>query len=244
MDNDDETIGRILNRREALAVLGASGFFLLTGCARNADATDTTWTDTPGGMCVVRPQQTRGPYFVDEKLNRSDIRVDPSDGLARPGTQLDLTFNVSRVASACTPLAGAIVDVWHCDHLGVYSDSVDPGFNTTGNKFLRGYQTTDAGGAAKFTTIYPGWYQGRAVHIHFMIRSAFTSPSYQFTSQLYFDDTLTDQVHAQSPYSAKGHRTLRNSRDGIYRNGGSQLVLAAAPAGSGYAATFNIGLQV
>lgn len=242
MDNDDETVGRVLTRREALAVLGVSGLALISGCTTYRNATDTTTSGS--GMCIVRPQQTQGPYFVDEKLNRTDIRSDPSDGTTRPGAQLDLTFNVSRITSACAPLAGALVDVWHCDHLGVYSDASDPGFNTVGKKFLRGYQTTDANGVAKFTTIYPGWYQGRAVHIHFMIRSpSGTSPSYQFTSQLYFDDALTDQVHALSPYSAKGQRTRRNSGDGIFNNGGSQLLLTAAASSTGYAATFNIGLQ-
>src|SRR5207253_10058042 len=154
--------------------------------------------------CVVRPALTEGPYFVDEKLNRSDIRSDPSDGTVKPGAQLTLTVNVSRVSGAsCLPLAGATVDVWHCDALGVYSDATDPGFNTKGKKFLRGYQTTDANGKVQFTTIYPGWYQGRAVHIHFKIRTSATGASKEFTSQWFFDETLTDQVHAQQPYAAK-----------------------------------------
>ena len=157
-------------------------------------------------------------------------------------------FNVSRIsANVCTPLAGVLVDIWHCDALGVYSDVQDPSFNTAGKKFLRGYQVTDASGIARFTTIYPGWYQGRTVHIHFKIRSApSASPGFEFTSQLYFDDALTDQVHAQEPYAAKGPRTLRNAGDGIFAQAGSQLILALtplAPNGQGYAATFNIALQ-
>lgn len=195
--------------------------------------------------CVVRPELTEGPYFVDEKLDRSDIRSDPTDGSVKEGTPLQLTMVVSQVGSSCTPLAGAQVDIWHCDALGVYSDASDPSFNTKGKKFLRGYQMTDANGKVQFTTIYPGWYQGRAVHIHFKIRTGPGSQAgYEFTSQWFFDENVTDQVHAQAPYASKGQRTLKNEGDNIYTSGGSQLVLNTVKSGDGYAATFDIGLQV
>jgi len=195
--------------------------------------------------CVVRPELTEGPYFVDEKLDRSDIRSDPSNGSVKEGVPLLLTFVVSQVGNSCTPLAGAQVDVWHCDAAGVYSDASDPGFNTRGQKFLRGYQVTDAKGRAQFTTIYPGWYQGRAVHIHFKIRTDPNSQAgYEFTSQLFFNESTTDQVHAQEPYAQKGKRTLLNEGDGIYRNGGSKLLLDPTRSGDSYAATFDIGLQM
>jgi protocatechuate 3,4-dioxygenase beta subunit len=192
----------------------------------------------------VRPEQTEGPYFVDEMLNRSDIRPDPSSGEVKEGLPLQITMRVSQIGDACAPLAGAQVDIWHCDALGVYSDTTDPGFDTVGQKFLRGYQVTDAHGVAQFTTIYPGWYQGRTVHIHFKIRTDPNSEvGEEFTSQLFFDDSLTDQVHAQEPYAGKGQRTLRNDGDGIFREGGDQLLLQLTPTGEGYAATFDIGLQ-
>jgi protocatechuate 3,4-dioxygenase beta subunit len=179
-------------------------------------------------------------------LNRSDIRSDPSDGSVKEGAPLHLVFNVSQLeGSSCTALSGAMVDIWHCDAMGIYSDVQDPSFDTTGQKFLRGFQLTDANGRAEFTTIFPGWYQGRTVHIHFKIRTTNSSQqSYDFTSQLYFDDSLTDEVHAQAPYASKGQRTLRNSGDGIYRNGGDQLTLPAVEDGKGYSATFDIGLQM
>jgi protocatechuate 3,4-dioxygenase beta subunit len=193
----------------------------------------------------VRPELTEGPYYVDEELNRSDIRSDPSSGVVQPGALLALTFNVSSAASkACTPLANAVVDVWHCNALGVYSDVSDPGFSTTGQKFLRGYQVTGSDGVARFATIYPGWYQGRTVHIHFKVRSSASSGSaYEFTSQLFFDDALTDHIHAQQPYASKGQRDLRNAQDGIYHQGGSQLVLRVSQTDQGYAATFDIALD-
>ena len=121
--------------------------------------------------CVVRPELTEGPYFVDEKINRSDIRTDTTTNAVSAGVPLVLTFLVSQIgSSACTPLQGAQVDIWHCDALGVYSDVS----GNSGN-FLRGYQVTDANGQAQFTTIYPGWYRGRAVHIHFKIRTTGTN---------------------------------------------------------------------
>jgi protocatechuate 3,4-dioxygenase beta subunit len=254
MQNDDQPRGYVLTRREAVTILGVSGVALFTGCRGSSTRVsgDTATSSTVladagarGSMCVVRPEMTEGPYFVDEMLNRSDIRPDPADGSVKPGAPLQLTFNVSTLAAAaCTPLAGALVDVWHCDHLGVYSDVSDPGFNTVGKKFLRGYQVTDARGVARFSTVYPGWYQGRTVHIHFKIRSVPSSrPGFEFTSQLYFDDALTDRVHAQQPYAAKGQRTVRNDRDGIYRRGGSQLLLALTETSGRYTATFDVALQ-
>ena len=199
-----------------------------------------------GSSCIVRPEQIEGPYFVDEKLNRSDTRSDPSDGSVKEGVPLRLTLRVSQInGNGCAPLAGAVVDIWHCDALGVYSDVRDPGFNTVGKKFLRGYQVTDANGTVHFTTIYPGWYPGRTVHIHFKIRTGPKSGrGYEFTSQLYFDDSITNQVHAQEPYARKGQRTLKNDGDGIFRWGGKQLMLSLNRTDEGYTATFDIGLQM
>lgn len=258
-DNDDEIRGHLLSRREAIAILGATGLAYLSGCnggsagSAQAGAGATTGVAADPGTsaasfqgCVVRPEMTEGPYFVDEKLNRSDIRSDPSDGTLRPGTPLRITFDVSRLAaSSCVPLAGAMVDVWHCDHLGVYSDVTDPRFNSQGKKFLRGYQVTDASGKATFDTIYPGWYQGRAVHIHFKIRTdPAGSRGQEFTSQLFFDESVNDRVHAQAPYAAKGRRDRMNENDGIFmRGGGSQLILPVVASGGGYAGTFTIALQ-
>jgi protocatechuate 3,4-dioxygenase beta subunit len=265
-DDDDAPAGTILSRREVLALIGATG---LVACAPSAlsgatptassaatvagtaaatpsaTAAATTGAAVPVPSCIVRPAVTEGPYFVDEKLNRSDIRSDPSNGAVKPGAALSLTFNVARLSgAACSALANAQVDVWHCDALGVYSDATDPSFNTKGQKFLRGYQLTDASGKALFTTIYPGWYQGRAVHIHFKIRTTAANGTVSdFTSQLFFDDALNAQVFATAPYSQKGSSGwMKNAQDGIYTGGGDKLLLKPGAAGSGYAAAFDIGL--
>ena len=243
MTDENRPAGRLLSRREVVVFLGSTGAaWLMAGSLFHRWAI----AGTLGPSCVVRPEQTEGPYFVDERLNRSDIRSDPTDGRVRPGAPLTLTLLVSRLnAGDCQPLAGAQVDIWHCDALGVYSDVQDPDFSTVGQKFLRGYQITNAHGEAQFVTVYPGWYPGRTVHIHFKIRTApMAKRSFQFTSQLYFDDELTDRVHADPPYAAKGPRTARNQQDWIFRRGGDQLMLAPKATADGYAATFAIGLQL
>ena len=242
MTDEDRPMGRLLSRREVVAFLGATGAVWLAG-----GSLFPRWAiaGTPGPSCVVRPEQTEGPYFVDERLNRSDIRSDPTDGQVRPGTPLALTLLVSRLnAGDCQPLPDAQVDIWHCDAMGVYSDVQDPGFDTVGKKFLRGYQVTDARGEARFVTVYPGWYPGRTVHIHFKIRTVpVAKRSFEFTSQLYFNDELTDRVHAAPPYAAKGPRTERNQHDWIFRRDGDRLMLDTTTTADGYAASFAIGLQ-
>jgi protocatechuate 3,4-dioxygenase beta subunit len=233
------------SRRELLGLIGTSAAASLLGDlgGRSAAAGPAA-----APACVVRPEQTEGPYFVDDRLRRSDIRVDPSDGSVKPGMPLRLSFRVSRIdGRACAPLGGAIVDVWQCDALGVYSGVRDFNglFDTRGKQFLRGYQVTDADGTARFLTIYPGWYPGRTVHIHFKVR---TDPAarkgHEFTSQLYFDDAVSDRVHAQAPYAGEERRRMRNAADGIFRNGGEQLMLRLEKDAQGYAGTFDIGLRM
>ena len=252
-----------LSRRDLLgfAAKGAASVVvsqsLLLACAANASgATDTssstdtsdTTTGTPtsgSATCVLTAALTEGPFFVDEMLNRSNITTDPVTGAVSSGLPLTLTFNVERVAnSACTPLTGAYLDVWHCDATGTYSD-----VSGSSRKFLRGYQITDANGVAAFTTIYPGWYSGRAVHIHFKLRLfAGSTKTYEFTSQFFFDDTLTDAVYTQSPYSSRGTRNTRNASDGIYNSlstiDKAGLTLQTSKTTDGYAGVINLGVTV
>lgn len=226
-----------MSRREALALVGSA-----------VVAARASWSSAavPALSCIASPAQTEGPYFVDERLNRSDIRSEPADDSMREGVPLTLSLVISSVAAGkCAPLAGATVDVWHCDVDGRYSDTRDSNFNTVGKKFLRGYQVTDAAGSVRFTTIYPGWYEGRAVHIHFKIRGATAAKrAYEFTSQFYFDDTFSDRVYARAPYTKRKQRTVRNAGDGIFRDGGSQMILPVTESGAAYAVSFNVGLNL
>jgi protocatechuate 3,4-dioxygenase beta subunit len=198
--------------------------------------------------CVVRPAQTEGPYFVDENLSRADIRSDPTDGSVKEGVALRLVLGVFRIdGTACAPIAGALVDIWQCDALGVYSDVLDGSgrFDTRGMKFLRGNLTTGQDGTVEFLTIYPGWYAGRTVHIHFKIRiDPSAQQGHEFTSQLYFDESVNDEVFALLPYSTQGARTTMNEQDGIFLQGGSNLMLSVSKEGQGYAGRFNLGLQL
>jgi protocatechuate 3,4-dioxygenase beta subunit len=251
MDDDDRPIGRVLTRREALAIIGVgSGVTIVAACmpavlatpspsAASATAAPSSAAVASLPSCVVKPELTEGPFFVDEKIERSDIRTDSNSGTASEGTALNLAFAVSRVSgSSCVPFEGAVVDVWHCDAGGAYSDIVQNG--TSGQNFLRGYQVTDANGNATFTTIYPGWYQGRTVHIHFKIRTdPGANSGLEFTSQLFFDEGVSAEVFAQAPYSGRGQQDTPNSNDGIFD---SQLLMVPVRSGSGYAATFEIGV--
>lgn len=238
----DERMGYVLSRRAVVTLLAATGGIWLTG---GGLVPRPTFAGAAEPSCIVRPEQTEGPYFVDEQLYRSDIRSDPATGQVKLGTPLTLMFQVMRIsAGACRPLPGALIDIWHCDAMGAYSDVRDPGFNTLGKKFLRGCQISDAGGSTQFLTIYPGWYPIRTVHIHFKIRTApVAKKSFAFTSQVYFPDELTDQVHAGLPYSALGHRRVRNRHDFIFRDGGDQLMLVPSQVDTGYTAAFSIALQ-
>lgn len=297
MDNDDDPVGRILTRREAIAAGGLSALAWLAGCSSGNDSgenatsgsstaasgsagtsstnasvsstssetttatamstsnssypatgtmTNTSVTTSEGTTaCVAQTELTEGPYYVDENLRRSDIRTDTDTGNQQEGTKLDLSFNVFNLANdSCSPLDDALVDVWHANADGVYSDVESQG--TSGKDFLRGIQETDDSGEASFTTIYPGWYTGRAVHIHFKIRSPNSaSDAYEFTSQLFFDEDLTDQVFSTEPYSDRDERDTRNSGDNIFSQGNAnQLLLDLTETDDGYAGTLNVAFNI
>lgn len=261
-----------LSRRDTLRLLGATSAASLFGLSKNAlpgmmtvptsgyeallarlvqpalfAASPVLATKAVTEMaCVARPALTEGPFFVDERLNRSDIRSDPANNTVKPGTPLKIKFTVYRTSGGtCTPLAGAYVDLWHCDATGGYSDVSGQGNpNNLGQKFLRGYQVTDANGVVEFTTIYPGWYSGRTVHMHYKVRLfAGTTRTYDFTSQVCFDDALTDQVFTQAPYNARPNRNTRNSNDSIAQQGGSSVILDVKSDGQGgYTTSYDLSL--
>ncbi|MGH7893625.1 MAG: hypothetical protein ACREQL_03105 [Candidatus Binatia bacterium] len=228
----EKTPWRPLTRRQALTFIGAAGAVSLSGVGSRT----RSWA----AACAVPPAVTEGPYFVDELLERSDITIDPSDGSVVTGVPLQLKINVLRADDSCAPATGVQVDVWHASAGGLYSD--EAANNTVGKKFLRGYQVTDANGAALFTTIYPGWYSGRTIHIHFKVRTFDGSQTtYEFTSQLFFDDATSDQVLAQSPYDSRGDRDTSNAEDTIYD--GALLLTLTADGSGGYVGTFDMGLD-
>ena len=210
-----------ISRRRALGAFGTVSLGALLGACWNDDRKVAT---TDGGSATVEPktspatsslaekldaagscaqtaEQTEGPYYFDADAIRSDIRE------GRDGTTLTLALRV-READGCTPIENAIVDIWHCDAGGVYS-GFDDG---EGERFLRGAQATNEDGIARFTTIYPGHYQGRTVHIHAKVH---LDRRTVLTTQLYFDDAVSDRVFAGGGYPDAGGRQ-RNDADGIF----------------------------
>jgi protocatechuate 3,4-dioxygenase beta subunit len=228
--------------------------------ATQADAsTNETCTLTPSLIEVEgTPQQIEGPYFVNNMPNRSDITSDTSTGSVQEGIPLRLVINVYDVdrdggEGSCIPLRGALVDIWHANPQGIYSGVQQQG--TTGQNFLRGNQVTDDNGTVRFTTVYPGWYEGRAIHIHIKVRTFEDSnENFEWTSQFYLNNSITEQVHTQPPYSDHGQPDMTNEEDGIYTgpstdgliqsNAGEHLMLNMTQddeeEGQGYIGTFNV----
>jgi protocatechuate 3,4-dioxygenase beta subunit len=178
--------------------------------------------------CVLAPEQTEGPYFLDGDRIRRNI----TEG--RPGVPLTLRLTVLDV-STCKPIRGAAVDVWHCDAAGVYS-----GVQGNTGRFLRGIQRTSSKGIAIFQTIYPGWYPGRTVHVHLKVA---LGGNVVHTGQLYFPDRVTDVVYRRAPYDRRPNRSPRNGGDSIYRSGGSRSTLRLVRRGAGYVGSIAMGVQ-
>jgi protocatechuate 3,4-dioxygenase beta subunit len=192
--------------------------------------------DGPAGVasgavkCVLTPEQTEGPFYIENEKVRRNI----TDG--RRGTPLTLRATVVD-ASTCRPIKGAAVDIWHCDAGGVYSGF---GQGASSRTFLRGMQRTNASGLALLKTIYPGWYQGRTVHIHVKVH---VGGNVVHTGQLYFPDSLTDKVFRKAPYKSRPGRTTRNSNDFVFANGGKNSMLSVRADGAGgYVASITMGV--
>ncbi len=230
----------LFTRRRLLATLGALGAGPFVTHGTHAAAATS---------CVLSPAMMEGPYFVEERLNRSDLTA----GTTKPGVVhgLPLTLNIDLAGiqpTGCLPIAGMQVDVWHADASGDYSDIGAGRSNAAKDAFLRGYQVSDANGRVTFRTIYPGWYPGRTIHIHVKARrfNPAGNTTYDFTSQLFFDDAINDKVMAMPPYSARRTRNVRNAGEYIFGNDANALVALSVPAdGSrGYVAAITLGLRL
>jgi protocatechuate 3,4-dioxygenase beta subunit len=222
---------RRLTRRESLVAAGGLvAAALLPGAAEAEEGSGPAAVSSGAISCVLSPELTQGPYYVPNEKVRRNI----TEG--KPGVALELRLTVVD-ASTCKPVKGAAVDVWHADAGGAYSGAIA---GKAGTNFLRGVQRTDRNGLAAFTSIYPGWYPGRAVHIHVMVH---LGGSVVHTGQLFFPDTFSDAVYKRAPYSARPARDTRNAADAIYRNGGSRSRLAPKSSGSGFRAAITMGVH-
>ncbi|MFT4122365.1 MAG: intradiol ring-cleavage dioxygenase [Microbacteriaceae bacterium] len=210
--------------RSAEAALAAS-----TGCV-TVDTTDET---------------TQGPFWVDEKLNRSDIRTNSDGTDEQDGVPLSLTITLYDV-SDCGPQVGAYIDIWHANAEGVYSDVSGSGNpDEKGYTWLRGYQVTDENGQVTFTTIYPGWYLSRAIHIHARVRISLDETdedaTHNFTTQMFFDEEISQQVLATSAYKSDSDERTTNSTDAIYES--ALQVPLSGDTSTGYTGSFQINLD-
>lgn len=180
--------------------------------------------------CVLTPEQTEGPYYIAKEKLRRNI----TDG--RPGTPLTLRLRVVD-AKTCRPIKGAAVDIWHCDAAGIYSGF---GAGRASRTFMRGIQRTNANGVATFKTVYPGWYQGRTVHIHVKVH---VRGNVVHMGQLYFPDRVTDAAYRRAPYTTRPNRDVRNADDMVFRNGGKRSLLSLRRSGSGYVGSIRMGVR-
>jgi protocatechuate 3,4-dioxygenase beta subunit len=221
--------GQKLTRRGS--ILGFGGFLLAALGWRSTGAEAGPAGVASGAVaCVLTPEQTEGPYYIaGEKLRRNITE-------GRPGVPLLLRLRVVD-ASTCRPIKGAAVDIWHADALGVYS-----GFGSgSGNRtFMRGIQKTDANGLARFRSVWPGWYQGRTVHIHVKVH---VGGNVVHTGQLYFPDAVTDNVFRRKPYNRRGKRTTRNANDFVFAQGGKRSLLSVRRNGTDYIAAITMGVH-
>jgi protocatechuate 3,4-dioxygenase beta subunit len=257
-----------LTRRGALIAAGGVGLAALLaacGSSGSSDSAATSGAGSTGGNAAttggstetsaasgaattaaaavaLAPEMTEGPYYLDLDLVRNDITED------REGVPLALNLVVIDVNSGA-PLEGAAVDVWHCDAEGLYSGFVDASASANSGAsdlsdsgtFLRGTQVTDASGAATFATIYPGWYQGRTVHIHIKVRA---NGGDIHTGQLFFDDAFTDEVYATAePYASRNGNRLLNTDDNIFQSGGDLSTLVVTETAEGYTSSLTMGVS-
>jgi protocatechuate 3,4-dioxygenase beta subunit len=252
-----DTTGPISSRRSLLRLAGGMGAAaFIAACGGTKAATDTTAAGassssssassssstagsgataasaTPAtaagatGACVLAPEMTEGPYYVAGEPTRRDV----TEG--KPGAPLALKLTV--VDTSCAPISGATVEIWHADASGDYSAF---GKGASSRTFLRGQQVTGADGLVSFDTIYPGWYQGRATHIHLKVHRGGNTVH---TGQLFFDEAVNDAVYALPAYAGHSGTRTRNATDGIYRSGGASSMLALVKSGAGYAGSITL----
>jgi protocatechuate 3,4-dioxygenase beta subunit len=228
MREDPET------RRGALKLFGGFGLALV-GCAaaNTAGASSSADASADGGTCQASPDETAGPYpDKTGMLNEpAFFRQDIAEG--KTGVPLVLTLTV---VQSCAPVAGAVVEIWHCDKDGNYSEYNDQ----AGATFLRGLQTSDASGQVKFTTIYPGWYQGRATHIHVEV---YVEGVLRKTTQIAFPEDVNANVYSQSPLYTKGQNPTSNAADIVFADGDAlELATVSGDVSKGYGAALAIGI--
>jgi protocatechuate 3,4-dioxygenase beta subunit len=240
--------------RNSLGIIGAGT--IVAACSKSSPSSGSsssgsgTGTGTgSSGSCVASPNEVEGPYpYPGGEINNPLQRVDITGG--QTGLPLSLTLTVVNVNQSCAVVQNARVDIWYCNKDGYYSGYANqPGILGTqsylGQTWLRGYQLSDASGQVKFTGIYPGWYSGRATHIHVEV---FVNNTLVKTTQMAFPETISDAVHVTSLYASHGINTTRNANDNIFGNSATdlanQMLSLTGNTTSGYTGTYTIGIAI
>ncbi|BAC73473.1 protocatechuate dioxygenase [Streptomyces avermitilis] len=250
-DTSEPSIGR----RTVLIATGATAVTLAVSAAAATEAPTADAKDAApaaaAAVCTLTKEMTEGPYYLDGALVRADI----TEGKA--GIPLKLALTVVD-DSTCAPISNALVELWHSDALGEYSGFVgNNGHSEPDNgKFLRGGVLTNSSGVANITSIYPGWYRGRCVHIHVKVHTgvtltsdgSFTGGQELHTGQLFFNETVTTAVAKISPYSTNTVTRTTLAQDSIYDDGGAAsglltLTALGSSTSSGYAGTLTLGVD-
>lgn len=219
----------------------------------NGPTSSATPTTVGAKACTLTPEMTSGPYYIDGAAVRRDV----TEG--KPGFPLQVEFTVID-STTCKPLPGAAVDIWHCDANGEYSgwngNTLAETFRNGRNKktYLRGIQITGEDGIATFDTIYPGWYEGRAIHIHLKVHTdgtagkTYTGGHVNHVGQVFFDDTMSDRLMKLEPYGSHTGTRTRNDEDSIYQKGGADQMLVVKPRkandpSAGFTATVTLAID-
>ncbi|GHG91317.1 intradiol ring-cleavage dioxygenase [Streptomyces lanatus] len=247
-ENTEKETPFTIGRRTVLIATGATAAALTVGAA--APETPAA-AQAAAAVCTLTKEMTEGPYYLDGQLVRADISED------KTGIPLELTLTVVD-DDTCAPLDNALVEIWHCDALGEYSGFVgNNGHDEPDNgTFLRGGVLTGSDGVARITTVYPGWYRGRCVHIHVKVHTdvtltddgSFTGGQELHTGQLFFDETITTRVAALATYAANTVPRTTLAQDGIYDDGGAAsglltLTALGSTPSAGYAGTLTLGVE-
>lgn len=228
--------------KNSLAVLGLAAIAPLAGSCNKEDvlASETsagsgsgTTTGSTSGTCSTTPSETAGPFPTKSpsSLVTNDITSD------RAGVPFIIKITINNSNNSCAALAGAIVDIWHCDKDGNYSEYGGTGMQSVNYQsvhFLRGRQTTDAAGLVTFNSIFPGWYSGRAPHIHVHIYSA--SGTSLLVTQIAFPTDVCNTVYTTSSYySSRGTQDTSNDRDNVFSDSlASELATVTGSVAAGY----------
>lgn len=232
--------------------LGSLGLFAvipaLNSCAKDevtADTNSTTTTSTitsdpstTPSSCTVTNSETEGPFPTKSPttLVTNNITSD------RKGTSLTIKVYIRNVNASCAIIQDAIVDIWHCDAAGLYSEYGGTGMQSadmTAVHFLRGRQTTDTNGMAAWSSIYPGWYSGRAPHIHVHV---YTSAGKSLlVTQIAFPEDVSKVIYAQGVYASHGQADTSNAKDNVFGDGvTNEMSVVTGSVSAGYVLTHTI----